>query len=98
MLGITEPAISQYKLRKSETSRSRGDRIEFPSDMIPHIKVAAENIMKAWDEHSSDDSYIYEVMTREIVHLIQILRDAGIICDVHRQQSEHVSETCDACK
>ncbi|MCF2137998.1 MAG: hypothetical protein K9W43_12260 [Candidatus Thorarchaeota archaeon] len=96
MLGITEPAVSQYKLRKSETARSRGDTIEFPDDIIPYIKKAANNIMEAWD-HRTSDAAVYEDMTREIIHLIKILRDAGIICEVHRQQAEHVSDDCHAC-
>ena len=98
MLGITEPAVSQYKLRKSETTRSRGDTIQFPKEMIPHIKKAAERIMESWDAHSGDQAEaVYEDMTREIVHLIRILRDAGVICEVHKQQAQHVSDDCHAC-
>jgi len=97
MLGITEPAVSQYKLRRSETPRSRGDQIEIPEDMKPYIRRAAERIMEAWDNRG-DKEYIYEDMTREFVRLLAILRKAGVICEVHRQHSEHVSEDCDACK
>ncbi|MHA1246604.1 MAG: hypothetical protein ACTSPE_04700 [Candidatus Thorarchaeota archaeon] len=97
MLGITEPAVSQYKLRRSDTPRSRGDQIEIPEDMKLYIRRAAERIMEAWDNRG-DKEYIYEDMTREFVRLLAILRKAGFICEVHRQHSEHVSEDCDACK
>ncbi|NWF96195.1 MAG: hypothetical protein HXY34_08630 [Candidatus Thorarchaeota archaeon] len=95
MLGVTEPAITQYKLEKS--SRSRGDQITIPREILPEIERAAETMIAAWDK-KAEMKELYETMTREINRIIRLLRDSGALCDIHRSHCEHVDEECDACK
>ena len=95
MLGVTEPAVTQYKLKKSK--RSRGDQIQIPKDIIPEVGIAAQAIMDAWDD-KKEDSDVYEVMTREINRLIEVLRDAGVLCEIHKDHCTHVKSECKACK
>ena len=94
MLGVTEPAITQYKLKKSK--RSRGDQVSIPDKILAKIEKAADVIIEAYER--SGDKEVYEIMTREINHLIEILRDSGVICDVHREHCEGVHDDCKACK
>ncbi len=94
MLGVTEPAITQYKLKKSK--RSRGDQVNIPDEILLDIDKAADVIIEAYEQNG--DKNIYEKMTREVNNLIQILKDAGVICDVHREHCEGVHEGCKACK
>lgn len=95
MLGVTEPAVTQYKLNKSK--RSRGDQVDIPEKIIPEIRKSAEVIIEAW-ENRDEGKYVYEIMTREINRLIEVLRDAGTLCDVHREYCEHVAGDCSACR
>ncbi len=95
MLGVTEPAVTQYKLKKSK--RSRGDQVEIPEDILPEVGKSADVIIDAWDERDEGE-FIYETMTREINHLIKLLRDKGVMCEIHREYCEHVKEDCRACK
>ncbi|MFW9919888.1 MAG: transcriptional regulator [Candidatus Thorarchaeota archaeon] len=95
MLGVTEPAVTQYKLNKSK--RSRGDQVDIPEKILPEIKKSAEVIINAWDKRDEGE-YVYEIMTREINRLIEVLRDAGTLCDVHREYCAHVDGECSACK
>ncbi|MGY5852854.1 MAG: hypothetical protein RTU92_04735 [Candidatus Thorarchaeota archaeon] len=95
MLGVTEPAVTQYKLEKSK--RSRGDQVDIPKKMVAEIKKSAEIIIDAWEKKAEDDN-VYEVMTREVNRLIRALRDSGILCDVHREYCEGVHDDCSACK
>ncbi|MFW9907134.1 MAG: transcriptional regulator [Candidatus Thorarchaeota archaeon] len=95
MLGVTEPAVTQYKLNKSK--RSRGDQVEIPKDMLPELKKSAEVILRAWEERDEGD-WVYEIMTREINRIIEVLRDKGTLCDVHREYCAHVEKECSACK
>ena len=94
MLGVTEPAITQYKLKKSK--RSRGDQVNIPNKVLVEIDKAADVIIEAYEQNG--DKEVYEIMTREVNHLIEILRDAGVICDAHREHCEGVHEDCKACK
>ena len=94
MLGVTEPAITQYKLKKSK--RSRGDQVNIPDKILVDIDKAADVIIEAYEQNG--DKRVYEIMTREVNHLIEILRDAGVICDVHREHCEGVHKDCKACK
>ncbi len=94
MLGVTEPAITQYKLKKSK--RSRGDQVNIPNKILVDIEKAADVIIEAYEQNDSRE--IYEIMTREVNHLIEILKDAGVICDVHREHCEGVHEGCKACQ
>jgi hypothetical protein len=93
MLGVTEPAITQYKLKKSK--RSRGDQVNIPDKILVEIEKAADVIIEAYEQNG--DKNIYEKMTREVNHLIEILKDAGVICSVHREHCEGVHEGCKAC-
>lgn len=95
MLGVTEPAVTQYKLEKSK--RSRGDQVEIPPNVQDEIEVSANRIHEAWLT-KEEDQHVYELMTREINRIIDIMRDEGIICEVHRQHCENVAEDCSACK
>jgi len=93
MLGVTEPAITQYKLKKSK--RSRGDQVNIPDKILVEIEKAADVIIEAYEQNG--DKNIYEKMTREVNHLIEILKNAGVICSVHREHCEGVHEGCKAC-
>jgi predicted transcriptional regulator len=96
MLGVTEPAVTQYKLEKS-TGRSRGDQVQIPKKLLPEIEKSVDVIIKAWENKAPDDN-VYEEMTREVNRLIKVLRDAGILCEVHRNYCEGVHDDCAACK
>ncbi|MHA2188294.1 MAG: transcriptional regulator, partial [Candidatus Thorarchaeota archaeon] len=48
MLGVTETAVTQYKLKKSK--RSRGYQVSMPKKVMPEVEKSAEAIMKEWDE------------------------------------------------
>ena len=96
ILGVTEPAVTQYKLEKS-TGRSRGDQVKIPKKILPEVEKSVEVMIKAWNEKGGEDN-IYETMTREINRLIKVLRDEGVLCDVHREYCEGVHEDCSACK
>jgi hypothetical protein len=45
----------------------------------------------------SDVEDIFETMTSEINHIIRFMRDAGVMCDIHREFCAHVNEPCEAC-
>ncbi len=96
ILGITEPAVSQYKLRRDETSRARGDQIQIPEEFRPYLEEAAKKLLDAW-KNRGEGEYVFEEMTREFNHLIALLRKKGVICEVHREHAEHVSDVCHAC-
>ena len=95
MLGVTEPAVTQYKLNKSK--RSRGDQVEIPDKILPEVKKSAEVIIGAWDNRDEGE-FVYEIMTKEINRLIEVLRDEGTLCDVHREYCAHVDGECSACR
>ncbi len=95
MLGVTEPAITQYKLEQS--SRARGSIMTIPREFIPEIERSADIMIEAW-KNRQQDTPIYRIMTREFNRLIRLLRDAGVACATHRSQCEFVDEDCDACK
>jgi predicted transcriptional regulator len=95
ILGVTEPAVTQYKLAKSK--RSRGDVIAIPNSFTPEIAKSVDTMVNAWNSREPD-TYVYQAMTKEVNRLIRAMRDAGIMCDVHRGQCEQVEEECRACK
>ncbi len=98
MLGVTEPAVTQYKLSKGkDSSRSRGDRVEIPKKMQPEIDKSADIILAAWDKYG-EDSKTFETMTKEVNRIIKVLRSEGILCDVHREHCSGVHPDCNACK
>lgn len=94
MLGVTEPAITQYKLKNSK--RARGDQVEIPGDFMPEIEKAADKMTRAWSDQSSPEVF-HETMTREVNRLIKALRQAGVICGIHREHCHGVKEDCGAC-
>lgn len=94
ILGVTEPAITQYKIERS--SRSRGDQIDIPAELQPEIEKAADKILEAWDNRG-DHENVYEVMTCEMNRLIRILRETGAMCIFHREHCKDVGEDCRAC-
>ncbi len=58
MLGVTEPAITQYKLKKSK--RSRGDQVNIPDKILVKIEKAADVIIEAFERN--DEKEVYEIM------------------------------------
>ncbi|NHJ14533.1 MAG: hypothetical protein EAX95_12710 [Candidatus Thorarchaeota archaeon] len=97
MLGVTEPAVTQYMLPRDKPKRSRGDRVDIPTNMHSDLLKSAEAIIDAWIAADADD-HAYEATTREINRLIKVLRDAGVLCEIHREHCQGVHEDCKACK
>ena len=98
MLGVTEPAVTQYKLSKGkDSSRSRGDRVDIPKKFQPEIDKSADSILDSWDKNGEAPK-TFETMTREVNRIIKLLRDAGILCEVHREHCAGVHPDCRACK
>jgi len=95
MLGVTEPAVTQYKLKKSK--RSRGDQVEIDEEMKVEIEKSAETIIEAW-RNKQEGKFVYEEMTREVNRIIDLLRDRGDLCEIHREYCAHIKEDCSACK
>ncbi len=97
MLGVTEPAITQYLLKKKD-KRSRGDQITMPDQIIREIDKSADTMINDYEKaRLSDVEDIYEIMTKEINRVINIMRDAGFMCDIHREFCAHANDPCDAC-
>ena len=48
MLGVTEPAITQYLLRK-KGQRSRGDQVALPDDILREIDKSADTMIKDFE-------------------------------------------------
>ncbi|MFW9769538.1 MAG: transcriptional regulator [Candidatus Thorarchaeota archaeon] len=97
MLGVTEPAITQYLLRK-KGQRSRGDQVDLPKDILMEIDKSADKMIEEYEmARISDDQEIYQVMTKEINRIIRTMRDAGVMCDIHKEFCAHPQDTCDAC-
>lgn len=44
-----------------------------------------------------EDQDIFQTMTSEINRIIKTMRDAGVMCDIHREFCAHANEPCDAC-
>ena len=95
MLGVTEPAITQYLLKKKGL-RSRGDQVDIPEKFLPDIDASADIMIAAFEKAKNDDD-MYEVMTREVNRIIRTMREDGAMCDIHRRFSAHVKGDCDAC-
>jgi predicted transcriptional regulator len=98
MLGVTEPAVTQYMLSKTDKpKRSRGDHVDIPEDFESEISRSADAMIDAWTGGGPTDR-AFETTTREINRLIEVLRDAGILCDIHREHCQGVHQDCDACE
>jgi predicted transcriptional regulator len=98
MLGVTEPAITQYLLRK-KGQRSRGDQVALPTDILKEIDKSADTMIRDYEKaRMSDNQDIFQVMTKEINRIIRVMRDAGVMCDIHKEFCAHVDDDCDACK
>ncbi len=95
MLGVTEPAITQYLLKK-KGRRSRGDQVSIPKKFIGELEKSADTMIEQYEKRGADDD-MFEVMTREFNRMIRVIRDAGTMCDFHRQFSAHVKDKCSAC-
>ena len=95
MLGVTEPAITQYLL-KDRGRRSRGDQVEIPKKFMSQFDKSADIMIESFEKDLVGDNP-FEVMTREINRIIKIMRDDGAMCDFHRQFSAHVKGKCSAC-
>jgi predicted transcriptional regulator len=95
MLGVTEPAITQYLLKK-KGRRSRGDQVVIPERFLPDLEQSADAMISQYEKKGSDDD-MFEIMTREINRLIKVIRDDGAMCDIHRKFSAHVKDKCSAC-
>jgi predicted transcriptional regulator len=95
MLGVTEPAITQYLLKK-KGMRSRGDQVVIPERFIKEIEKSADAMIASYQKGLSEDD-LYEIMTREVNRIIKVIRDDGAMCDIHRQFSAHVKGDCNAC-
>ena len=97
MLGVTEPAITQYLLRK-KGQRSRGDQVDLPKEILTEIDRSADNMIEEYEKaRMSDDQDIFQVMTKEINRIIRVMREAGVMCDIHREFCAHTDDPCDAC-
>jgi predicted transcriptional regulator len=97
MLGVTEPAITQYLLKK-KGRRSRGDQVVIPDIILKEIDKSADTMIKEYEKaRMIDDEDIFESMTREINRIIRVMRDAGVMCDIHREFCAHANDPCDAC-
>jgi len=95
MLGVTEPAITQYLLKK-KGRRSRGDQVVIPEKFRQELDKSADVMIKQYETKGVNED-MFEVMTSEINRLIKIMRDDGAMCDIHRQFSAHVKGNCSAC-
>ena len=95
MLGVTEPAITQYLLKK-KGRRSRGDQVDIPEKFMSEIDKSAEAMLKQYEKRGANED-MFEVMTFEINRLIRVMRDDGAMCDIHRKFSAHVKDKCSAC-
>lgn len=97
MLGVTEPAITQYLLRK-KGQRSRGDQVDLPKKIVEEIEKSSDTMIKEYEKaRLSDNQDIFQVMTKEINRIIRSMRDAGVMCDIHREFCAHTEDPCDAC-
>ncbi|MGD9396910.1 MAG: hypothetical protein PVJ05_10820 [Candidatus Thorarchaeota archaeon] len=97
MLGVTEPAITQYLLKK-KGRRSRGDQVVLPSQILKEIDKSADIMIEEYEKaRKSGQEDIFEEMTREINRIIRVMRDEGVMCDIHREFCAHVNDPCDAC-
>ena len=97
MLGVTEPAITQYLLRK-KGQRSRGDQVDLPNEILKEIDKSADSMIEEYEKaRMRDDEDIFQVMTKEINRIIRVMRDAGVMCDIHREFCAHTEDPCDAC-
>ena len=96
MLGVTEPAITQYLLKK-KGRRSRGDQVVLPAIILKEIDKSADTMIEEYEKARESDEDIFESMTREINRIIRVMRDEKIMCDIHREFCAHVSDPCDAC-
>ena len=98
MLGVTEPAITQYLLKK-KGRRSRGDQVAIPSLILKEIDKSADTMIEEYEKaRLSGQEDIFEEMTREINRIIRFMRDEGVMCDIHREFCAHVNDQCDACR
>jgi len=98
MLGVTEPAVTQYMLSKRDKPRrSRGDQVEIPENLGPEIEKSADAIIDAWTGGGSVGR-AFETTTREINRLIKVMRNAGILCEIHREHCQGIHQDCDACE
>ena len=97
MLGVTEPAITQYLLKK-KGRRSRGDQVAIPSLILKEIDKSADTMIEEYEKaRLSGQEDIFEEMTREINRIIRFMRDEGVMCDIHREFCAHVNDHCEAC-
>ena len=95
MLGVTEPAITQYLLKK-KGMRSRGDQVEIPERFLSEIEKSADTMIAGFEKGINEQD-IFEIMTLEVNRIIKVIRDDGAMCDIHRQFSVHVKDECKAC-
>jgi predicted transcriptional regulator len=96
MLGVTEPAITQYLLKK-KGMRSRGDQVAIPERFFDEIDKSADIIITGFEKGKNDQD-MFEIMTREVNRIIKVIRDDGAMCEFHKQFSAHVKDKCTACK
>jgi len=95
MLGVTEPAITQYLLKK-KGRRSRGDQVVIPDRFLADLEKSADAMIKQYETRGANED-MFEVMTFQINRLIKVIRDDGAMCDIHRKFSAHVKDKCSAC-
>lgn len=97
MLGVTEPAITQYLLKK-KGQRSRGDQVSLPDSILKELDKSADKMIAEYEKaRIRDDEDIFETMTREINRIIRVMKDAGVMCDIHREFCAHADDPCEAC-
>ena len=97
MLGVTEPAITQYLLKK-KGQRSRGDQVALPAPILKEIDKSADIMIAEYEKaRINEEEDIFVSMTREINRIIRFMRDEGVMCDIHREFCAHADDSCDAC-
>ncbi|MFW9962718.1 MAG: transcriptional regulator [Candidatus Sifarchaeia archaeon] len=97
MLGVTEPAITQYLLKK-KGQRSRGDQVALPKIILKEIDKSADIMIAEYEKaRTNEEEDIFESMTKEINRIIRFMRDEGVMCDIHREFCAHADDPCDAC-
>lgn len=82
-LGITQSAVSQYLKKKRAIIN-----IDLTSEVEKEIEKAVENISRSNDGLAAP---------REIRRICRLMKDEGLLCDVHKKQ-DNVPEDCTFCE
>lgn len=81
-LGLTQSAVSQYLRNKRAVSK-----LEINPDLDNEMELSVNKIM---DSNSGSTAAL------EIMRICDILKEKGIMCDIHRRE-DNPPENCDLC-